>query len=270
MYNFFDYKDFIKINGEAYHGQDYFSLTHIIFMVIATIAIILMCIFFRKVSHKKVDIYLKVLAIFIPTLEVIKIVYESYFDITLGHGFNFGGLIPIYTCSMFIFVLPFVAFGKGKVKKFATAWLGSICIFAGFTNFYLTQMLHTYPFWTFCTFQSLTYHFLMSFTGIFIVVTGYFKPEWKDIINGYIPLAVFSLFVIPINYHLNALGYSADYMLYMWGNGAPILPDMAKFFASHNIQFVYTIIVFFGYILISALVISIEKGVIALIQKLKK
>ena len=40
MYNFFDYKDFIKINGEAYHGQDYFSLTHIIFMVIATIAII--------------------------------------------------------------------------------------------------------------------------------------------------------------------------------------------------------------------------------------
>ena len=93
--------------------------------------------------------------------------------------------------------------------------------------------------------------------------------EWKDIINGYIPLAVFSLFVIPINYHLNALGYSADYMLYMWGNGAPILPDMAKFFASHNIQFVYTLIVFFGYILISALVISIEKGVIALIQKLK-
>ena len=269
-YNFFDYKDFIIIDGERYHGQDYFSLTHIIFMVLATIAIVLLCVFLRKASHKKIDIYLKVLSIFIPLLEVIKISWETYFDIKLGHGFNYSGLIPIYTCSMFIYVLPFVAFGKGKVKEYATAWLGTICIFAGFTNFYLTQILHDYPFWTFATFQSVTYHFLMSFTGIFLVVTGYFKPKWKDIIKGYIPILIFSIPIIPINYYLNSLGYNADYMLYMWGNGAPVLPDMANFFSSHDLHLVYTFIVMFGYILVAGLVISIEKGVIALINKRKK
>lgn len=269
-YGFFDYKEFIFFDGKVYSGQDYFSLTHIVFMALATLAIVLLCVFLRKVSHKKVDIYLKVLAIFIPILEIAKITWESYYDITLGHGFNFGGLMPLYTCSMFIYVLPFVAFGKGKVKEYATAWLGSICIFAGFTNFYLTQILHSYPFFTFASFQSLLYHFLMSFTGIFVVATGYFKPTWKDVIKGYIPLAIFSVLVIPVNYYLNALGYGADYMLYMWGNGAPILPDMAKFFASNNLHLIYTLIVLVGYIAISGLVISIEKGVIALATKLKK
>lgn len=270
MYNFFDYKDYILIDGKVYSGQDYFSLTHIIFMVLATLAIIFLCIFFRKVSHKKIDIYLKVLAIFIPLLEIIKITWESYYDITLGKGFNFAGIVPLYTCSMFIYILPLVAFGKGKIKEYATAWLGSICIFAGFTNFYLTQILHTYPFWTFAGFQSMLYHFLMSFTGIFLVVTGYFKPKWIDIIKGYVPLLIFSVIVIPVNYYLNSIGYSADYMLYMWGNGAPVLPSMANFFASNNLHFIYTLIVVVGYVLVSGLVIAIEKGIISLIHKLKR
>jgi hypothetical protein len=32
-YGFFDYKDFIIFDGKPYSGQDYFGLTHIIFMV---------------------------------------------------------------------------------------------------------------------------------------------------------------------------------------------------------------------------------------------
>ena len=269
-YNFFDYKDFIIIDGEKYHGQDYFGLTHIIFMIIATIAIILLSIFLRKTSHKKVEIYLKVLAIAVPIIEFAKIAWETYYDITVGSGFDFSELLPIYTCSMFIYVLPVAAFAKGKVKECAVSWLGTICIFAGFTNFYLTQILHTYPFWTYASFISLYFHFLMSFTGIFLLVTGYFKPKWIDIIKGYIPLLLFSILVIPANYYLTSLGYEPDYMLYMWGKGAPVLPSIAKFFNENNLHFIYTMIIVVGYILLSAIMICVEKGIIYIANKNKK
>ena len=269
-YSFFDYQEFIFINGEKYHGQDYFGLTHIVFMIIATIALILLCVFLRKTSHKKVEIYLKVLAVLVPIIEVVKIVWESYWDITVAGGFDFSGLLPIYTCSMFIYILPISAFAKGKVKECAISWLGTICIFAGFTNFYLTQILHDYPFWTYATFTSLYFHFLMSFTGIFLLVTGYYKPKWIDVIKGYIPLLIFSVLVIPTNYYLTNLGYEPDYMLYMWGNGAPILPIWAKFFSENNLHFLYTLIVVVGYLILSALMVSIEKGIIYLSKRFKK
>jgi hypothetical protein len=64
-YNFFDYKGFI----EGYHGQDYFGTTHLIFMVLATLSIVLICTLCRNLKKEKMDIYLKVLSIIIPILE---------------------------------------------------------------------------------------------------------------------------------------------------------------------------------------------------------
>ena len=259
---FFDYKDFI----EGYHGQDYFSLTHIIFMILATIAIVVLCIVFKNIKHENLDKYLKVLSIYIPVMEIVKIVWETYFDIKMGHGFNWTGLLPLYTCSMFIYTLPFAAWAKGKLKDYALSWLGTIGIFGGLTNFYLTQILHTYPFWTYASFMSLSFHFLMVITGLLIVVSKYKTFTFKDIITAWIPVLVFSIIVIPVDYILKA-----DYMLYYYGNGAPILPDLANFFASHNLRFIYTIFMVIGYAIIAGLFISVYKliGKIAQVIKTK-
>ena len=261
MYNFFDYKGFI----EGYHGQDYFSPTHIIFMIIATISIVVLCILGRKMKHEKLDLYLKIISIVIPVLEVVKIVWESYWDIKFGYGFNKTGLLPLYTCSMFIYTLPIAAWCKGKVKEYAVCWLGTIGIFGGLTNFYLTQILHTYPFFTFASFMSLQFHFLMVITGLLFVVSGYKKFNWIDGLKGFIPLALFSLIVIPVDYILKA-----DYMLYYCGNGAPVLPDLANSLANMGLRFVFTLIVFFGYLGIAYIFVSIYKGIGKLVQLCKK
>ena len=261
MYNFFDYKGFI----EGYHGQDFFGLTHKIFMIIATVAIILIGVFGRKMKYEKVDLYLKVISIFVPILEIVKIIWVSYWDIKFGFGFNKTGLLPLYTCSMFIYTLPLAAWCKGKVKDCAVCWLGTIGIFGGLTNFYLTQILNTYPFFTFATFMSLYFHLLMVITGILIVVSGYKKFNWIDGLKGFIPLAIFSVIVIPIDYILKA-----DYMLYYYGNGAPILPDIANSLANLGLRFVFTMLVFFGYLGISYLFVSIYKGLGKLIKIGKK
>ena len=258
LYNFFDYKGFI----EDYHGEDYFSTTHILFMIFATFLIILLCVLCRNMKRKTLETYLKVLSIAVPIIETIKIVWETYWDVKFGYGFNLTGLLPLYTCSMFIYTLPLAAWCKGKVKDCAICFLSTIGLFGGFTNFYITVILHTYPFFTFATFISLYFHFFMVLTGLLIVVSGYKKFEWKDGINAFIPLALFSVIVIPIDYILKA-----DYMLYYQGWGAPVLPTIANFFAGKNLRFIYTIIVFFAYLGIAYLFVAIYKGVDRLLRR---
>lgn len=262
-YNFFDYKGFI----DGYHGQDYFGTTHIIAMVILTAMIVTLLIVFRKTPHKNIDTYLKIMSIIVPILEVVKITWESYWDIKTGAGFNYTGLLPLYTCSMFIYMLPLAAWTKGKTRDCALAWLGTIGVFGGLTNFYLTNILHSYPFWTFATFMSLYFHFMMVFTGLLLVVTKYKTFDFNDTIRAWIPLGIFSVLVIPVCYALKA-----DYMLYYYGNGAPILPDIAGFFASHNLRLIYTLLVCIGYALIALIFISVYKliGLVSTKYKLKK
>lgn len=260
LYRFFDYKGFI----DGYHGEDYFSLTHIIFMILATLLIIFLCILCRNLKKEKLEKYLKILSIIVPIMEIIKIVWESYWDIKFGYGFNVTGLLPLYTCSMFIYLLPLAAWCKGKVKDYAICWLGTIGLFGGFTNFYITVILHTYPFFTFATFISLYFHFAMVLTGLLIVTSGYKKFEWRDAVRAFIPLAIFSCLVIPLDYILKA-----DYMLYYSGWGAPLLPTLAKVLADNNMRFIYTIFVFVLYLGIAYLFVAIYKG-IGKLKSLKK
>ena len=251
---FFTYKSFL----EGYSGQDYMGTGQFVFLGVAILAIILASVFMRKISRKKIDVFLKVLAIAIPLLEISKIAIESYFDIKSGAGFNFSGLLPLYTCSLFIYTLPVAAFAKGKARECCLSFLTTIGIFAGLTNFVMAPILNTYPFFNFHTFVSLNFHFWMVFTGIFLISTKYYVPKWSDIFKGIIPLAILSLFAIPVNYALSAhYGWSVDYMLYYSGNGAPLLPDLANALAKIGLRPVFTLIVFIMYVAISAIIVSI-------------
>ena len=264
--DFFTYKDFLQ----GYHGQDYMGVGQFIFLGVAILAIILISVFLRKVSHQKIDIFLKVLAIGIPLLEILKIAIESYFDIKGGHGFNFSGLLPLYTCSLFIYTLPVAAFGKGKAREFCLSFLTTLGIFAGLTNFVMAPILNTYPFFNFHTFVSLNFHFWMVFTGIFLIATKYYVPKWSDILKGIIPLAILSMVAIPVDYALSDYyGWSVDYMLYYSGNSAPLLPDIANALAKIGLRPLFTAIVFILYIVIAALIVSIIRFIVHFSKKVK-
>lgn len=254
-YNFFDYKDFIP---EADKQNVMWSSAHIIFIILAVISIILLCYFLRNIKAKSVEKYLKIISIIMPILEVIKITWETYWDLKLGHGFNITGLLPLYTCSMFIYVLPFAGFGKGKVKECALAFLTTLGVFAGLTNFFIPPIFNTYPFFSYASFMSLNYHYLMVFTGVFLVATRYYVPNFKSIFKGFMPVLLFSLVVIPFDYIMFYNGeYWIDYMLYIHGFGAPLLPDISDALGKMSLRGVYTILVMGGYLLITLLFVSI-------------
>lgn len=247
--DFFDYKSHLQ----GYHGQDYMSTGQFIFLAIATLIIILACIFLRKASHKKIDLFLKIIAIVIPLLEITKIIIESYFDIKESGSFNYSGLLPLYTCSLFIYTLPIAAFGKGKARECCLSFITTLGVFAGLTNFIMASILLTYPFFNFHTFVSLNFHFWMVFTGVYLVCSKYYVPKWKDILIGFIPVAILSLIVIPIDYI-----FEFDYMFYRTAWGTPaFISNLARFFGDKGLRFIYTIIVFIAYDVIIAIVVAI-------------
>ncbi|MDY2889283.1 MAG: YwaF family protein [Candidatus Caccosoma sp.] len=270
-YGFFDYKDFIRYDGQKYDGQDFFGPMHIIFMIFATILLVVLVVSLKKIEEKKFNRYLKILSIVLIFLEIFKFTWETYYDIKLGHGFSYADVLPLYTCSMFFILLPFAAFTKNeRIKSLVFSWMCTIGIFGGLTNFYLPQMLKKYPFFTFNVFYSLSYHFLMSFTGLLILTSKRYILDWKDIVKGWIPLALFCIIVIPVNYYINDIigTKKVDYMMLMHGFGAPLLPKFAQLLIKNDLQFIFTIFMVFGYMVISTLVVVIYKLVVKIVKNI--
>lgn len=265
-YGFFDYKKFI----EGYHGQDMFSLTHIIFMIFAFALIVTICYYGRNSSKKSIELWLKILTFVMPILELAKIIWESYFDLKYNGGFNYESLMPLYTCSLFMYVLPFASFGKGKVKECAYSFLTTIGILAGFSNFVYLQMLNTYPFWTFSSFQSIHYHFEMVLVGMFLITSNTYRPNYKSALIGWIPILFFSCLVIPVNYILQYFNMNPDYMLLMTASGAPLVQSLAKIMISNGLQSLFTILMLFFYIPLGMLIVFLYKCVFQLYLFVKK
>ena len=146
------------------------------------------------------------------------------------------------------------------------AFITTLGIFAGLTNFVMAPILKDYPFFNFNTFVSLNFHFWMVFTGVFLISTKYYIPSWWDILKGFAPAAILSVFVIPMDYICNW-----DYMLYNRGWGTPpFISDLATNLGNMGMRWLYTVIVIIGYHAINAVIVGIVQLVCFLKKKLKK
>ena len=253
-YHFFDY----KYNIQNFHS-DLFSTTHIIYIILAVISIILLGYFLRNVNHKKLSIFLKILAIFTLIFEITKISWESYYDISRGDGFNFGGILPIYACSLLIYCLIGASFTKGMIRETCLSWLSTIGLVCGMIGVIYTNGLNYYPFWTFGAFYSLFFHYALLLVGVILLTTGYKKLEWKDIYISLIPIVALALIATPINYIVGS-----DYMQIQRGSSVPLMEDLAKFLGEHHMRPLFNILMIAAYMIPSALVISIYKLVMYL------
>ena len=259
-YRFFDYKYNI-----SNFSSDLFSTWHIIYILMSFISCILIILFFKKVSHNKINFFMKVLSIASLFLEITKISWESYYDVTTGRGFNIGGLLPLYTCSLFIYCSFLAGWTKGKVKEIAISYLTTIGLIAGAIGVVYCNGLNYYPFWTFGAFYSLFFHYSMLATGIFLLASGYKKLEWSDIIYSWIPIVILSIIATPFNYK-----YGADYMQIYDASGVPVLHDLGIKMGEIGIRPLFTILMLVLYMPLSGFVILIYKIIIILVSNNKK
>lgn len=248
---FFDYKD-------PNYVSEMFSIQHFIYIFISIILLITLPILLRKVSHKKIDKYLKFLSIFIPCLELTKIIWESIYYFQETKSFMFESLLPLYLCSLFIYVLPIIVLNKKKPRKYCLSFLTTIGIIAGLSNVFYLNILNVYPLFSFASFISIIFHFLMAFTGIWLLTSKYYILDKKSPLEGLLIVFLFSLIVIPVNYLLNYLGYNPDYMLLLHGYGIPFFPEISNFLRSYHLDIIFIILVFLVYLGIGYLVFFVN------------
>ena len=261
-YHFFDYKYSIP----GYTGQDYDGYPRIIYLVASIVLIFLLLVLFRKAKRETVHRYLKVLGIFMIALYIIKTTWESYFDITISDGFNLG-ILPFDTCSIIMWAGVLAGWGKGKIKTASECWLASGGVVGGIANLLFLRALLYYPFFTFGAFYSMIWHFLMVFTGLWLLVTNYAESSFKTILYGFIFHMIISIPVIIFDY---TWLQGQDFMLYTQASGIPLVSDWAATMISEGRAGFVPFMVAACYFLSFALIVYASwglKGLLHLIWK---
>ncbi len=264
-YGFFDYKG--KLRAEGF-DSDMFSLPHLIFIALVAVLTFVISYLLRNTKHRKIDVFLKIFSIWMVFHEVSKICWESYYDFTVGSGkFNLQ-ILPLYTCSLFIYTLLAAAWGKGKLRQYALAFITTVGLLYGGVGVVYCNGLNFYPFWTFGAFYSLFFHSSMFAVGVFLLMTRYYELEWKDIFRSFVPIVLLALIAVPVNYYLNINKIEgSDFMLLYSGGGVPIYEGLAEKLGEKGLRFIYTLIMLATHLALSAAVIAIYKLIRRIFRK---
>jgi len=236
-YNFFDY----KYNILGYTGQDYGGIAQYIYLFGSIALIIILLLILRKISKEKVQIIIRVIGIFMTLFYISKTIWESIYDIKLSGSFN-TGLLPFDTCSIIMLACLLAGFGKGKIKKMAECWLTTGSIVGGIATMLYLNAFKYYPFFSFGAFYSMTWHFLMVFIGLLLIVTNYVELKYENVLYGFLFHLMISLIIIPID-----LIFNFDFMLYLNLGGIPIFEDIATKFTAMNMQLINPILMLILY-----------------------
>lgn len=248
-YGFFDY----KYNIEGF-DSDLFSTPHIVYIALVYVLGFAAAYLLRGTKRKNITALLRVLAIVSLLFEIGKISWESYYDITTGRGFNKEGILPLYTCSLYIYTLFAAGFCRGRARDFALSFLTTIGLLYGAIGVVYCNGLNFYPFWTFGAFYSLYFHSAMFITGVFLLMTQYKKLDWADALYCMIPILLLAVIAIPVDYILKT-----DYMLVYSGGGVPLYEPLAESLAAKGLRPVYTVIMLATHIPLAAAVIGVYK-----------
>lgn len=248
-YGFFDYKYNIP-NFDS----DLFCFWHIAYIALVYVLAFVLSYALRRADKRKITLFLRVLSIAVVLLEAAKISWESYYDITTGRGFNKEGLLPLYTCSLFIYTLLAAAWGRGRAREASLAFLTTISLLYGAIGVVYCNGLNYYPFWTFGAFYSLFFHSSMFMLGVFLLFTGYKELDRRDVWLSFIPIMLISLIAIPVDYILGA-----DYMMVYSGSGLPLYEQLAAWLAERGLRPVYTLIMLLTHLPLAALIVGLYK-----------
>ncbi len=138
-----------------------FTPPHIIATSFAICLVIILFIFFRNKIISEKEIFYRLFAVVVTTLETIKIAHS------FANGYtHLDAWVPISYCSLFIYSLWFAGFGKGLLKSAGEAFITYGCPIAGLAFLiFPTTSLMNYPIWHFLSIYSMLFHTLMLLFG---------------------------------------------------------------------------------------------------------
>lgn len=242
--NFFTHKDFLP-SADKLAGT-LFTPLHVVFAVLWAVVVALACWRLAKKSEKTIRTVFALLWVVLVVLEATKIVWESLSGRTVG--FETSGILPLYPCSIFMYALPFVIWGRGLVRRAACGYVCSLGLLGGAINFaYPANILSNYSCLSFAGFHTFFYHGAIVFCAATMLASGY--HSYKGIKNGW-ELLLPSIPFLVVSVAANVVNFSpidADYMFFKLESF--IFAPLGRATA----DWVAVIIVYAAYLLIHAL-----------------
>ncbi len=233
-----------------------FGVKHILglFFLVA-LSIVLYLVFYKvKIKEKK---FALVFMIVFYVLEVAKIGY-----LWQKSGFPMNHL-PFHLCSMPLYLFPVYYFSKAgsKLEDFAKAGIYGVVFMAGFVALIMpTNIIGSLDTWAFdmdnyLPVVSFLYHGLMMFSAIYMLVSGFYKFKYSDVLKAFTCALVLMAFALIANGLLDK-----DFMLLNRGSGSPFQ------FLIETSQILYT----FSMIFLGFFIIHLNFGITKLIYLFKK
>ncbi len=239
--NFFTHKDFLPPADEL--AGTLFTPLHFAFATLIAALVITLGLFLSKKSEKTIRIVFGVLWALAFVFEIVKIVWETYAGKTTA--FEWGGILPLYPCSIFLYAMPLAIFGKGKVRYMGCGYVCSLGLLGGLINFiYPANILSNYSCISFAGFHTFFYHGMIAFCALVMLKSGYhsYKNAKKatDLLLPAVPALLVSLVANAVNF--SRIG--SDYMFFKLNSFffAPIGAATPDWFSVILVYIIYLII----------------------------
>lgn len=215
-----------------------FTIPHILAFIICIILIIVGLYVTRKIKKDEVYKIIRIVAVTVIILEIIKIGYNFYYGYTYLDSW-----FPLAYCSLFIYSTIMVGFGKGLIRKIGISFLvgGGILAGVAFLIFPTTSLM-MHPIYHYLSMYSMLFHSLMIYIGILCYHHKLMEFNKKD----YLYYVVFCLFFIVIALIVNKI-YDCNMMFLKepFNIPIPLLKEIGT-----NYPVLYKIIIILVYLVI--------------------
>ncbi len=209
--NFFTHKDFLPPADQL--AGTLFTPLHLVFAACAVAITVFACIKCSKLDGKNLQRIYMALWLLVVVLEAAKMVWETVSGKTVN--FEWGGMLPLYPCSIFMYAMPFAIWGKGLVRKAACGYVCSLGLLGGAINFiYPANILGAYSCISFAGMHTFFYHGTLVFCAVSMMLSGYYDPRW---VKKWYHLLVPAIPCFAVSLAANAVNFSpidSDYMFF--------------------------------------------------------
>lgn len=209
--NYFTHKDFLP-SADRLPGT-LFTPLHFLVAACWLGLIILVWFLLRKREEKTLQKVFTGLWLSVFVLEIVKLVWETCCGKTVE--FEWGGNLPLYPCSIFMYAMPFAIWGKGKVRYAACGYVCSLGLLGGAINFvYPANILSNYSCISFAGVHTLFYHGVMLLCAMLMIGSGYHSYRGVTKARQLLLPAVPALAVSVVANLVNFSPINSDYMFF--------------------------------------------------------
>ncbi len=178
LQNFFTHKDLLPPADQI--PGTMFTPLHFLFSGCLAAAVILLGLFLSKKSEKSIRTVFACIWAVLVVLEFTKITWESVSGATVR--VEWGGIMPLYPCSIFMYAMPFAIWGHGRVRYAACGYVCTLGLLGAAINFvYPATVLGNYSCISFAGFHTFLYHGSMLFCALVMPASGYLPTKTRHV-----------------------------------------------------------------------------------------